>query len=207
MGAVGVMPPGTDDVHALPISLPWPTQPVNAYLVDDDPLTLLDCGPSRSDALDMLEAGLAAHGRRVEDIRRVVLTHQHLDQHRARLGSEASLRGRGLRPPPPRSVARRAAVSCRTRSDLHGEVMRRGGVPEKLATDLLRSERELDGWDPSVVVDRTLADGDELLFEARHWRVLHLPGTAPSTRPFTTSNAGSSSAATTCSPTSLPTRR
>jgi len=79
MGAVGVMPPGTDDVHALPISLPWPTQPVNAYLVDDDPLTLLDCGPSRSDALDMLEAGLAAHGRRVEDIRRVVLTHQHLD--------------------------------------------------------------------------------------------------------------------------------
>ena len=52
---------------------------VNCYLIDDDPLTLVDTGPNSGKALDCLERELAAHGRRIEDLERIVITHQHLD--------------------------------------------------------------------------------------------------------------------------------
>jgi glyoxylase-like metal-dependent hydrolase (beta-lactamase superfamily II) len=52
---------------------------VNTYLIDDDPLTLVDAGPNSATSLMALEAGLAEHGRRVEDLERLVVTHQHID--------------------------------------------------------------------------------------------------------------------------------
>src|ERR1700749_4225708 len=52
---------------------------VNCYLIEDDPLTLVDSGPNSGKALDELERALAAHGRRVEDLELLVITHQHID--------------------------------------------------------------------------------------------------------------------------------
>jgi glyoxylase-like metal-dependent hydrolase (beta-lactamase superfamily II) len=51
---------------------------VGVYVVDtDDGLALFDCGPSST--LPALEAGLAEHGLRIEDIRHLLLSHIHLD--------------------------------------------------------------------------------------------------------------------------------
>jgi glyoxylase-like metal-dependent hydrolase (beta-lactamase superfamily II) len=51
---------------------------VGVYIVDtDDGLALFDCGPTST--LPALEAGLAEHGLRVEDIRHLLLSHIHLD--------------------------------------------------------------------------------------------------------------------------------
>src|SRR3954453_21428548 len=61
------------------IGTPWPVGPVNVYVLDDDPLTLIDTGQRSDAALAALEAGLAALGRRVEDLERIVVTHQHID--------------------------------------------------------------------------------------------------------------------------------
>jgi glyoxylase-like metal-dependent hydrolase (beta-lactamase superfamily II) len=66
-------------VHALPIPTPFAVGRVNCYLVDDDPLTLVDTGPNSGTSLTALEAALAEHGRRVEDLERIVITHQHMD--------------------------------------------------------------------------------------------------------------------------------
>src|SRR3954463_4482620 len=66
-------------VWSIEIGTPWPVGPVNVYLVDDDPLTLIDVGQRSPEALADLEAGLAAAGRRIEDLERIVLTHQHID--------------------------------------------------------------------------------------------------------------------------------
>ena len=46
---------------ALPLPFPSPDS-VNAYLIDDDPLTLVDPGLKSSLSLERLEQGLAAHG-------------------------------------------------------------------------------------------------------------------------------------------------
>jgi len=51
---------------------------VGVYVVDtDDGPALFDCGPPST--LPTLEAGLAEHGLRIEDIRHLLLSHIHLD--------------------------------------------------------------------------------------------------------------------------------
>src|SRR3954454_4758162 len=74
------LPPLAADagISCLPIPTPFAVGRVNCYLIDDDPLTLVDCGPNSGKALDELEQALAAHGRRVEDLERIVVTHQHM---------------------------------------------------------------------------------------------------------------------------------
>src|SRR5256885_4355128 len=65
-----------------PVQLPLPVPflgAVNAWLLEGEPLTLVDTGPVRCDSLTALEAGLAARGYGVEDLELVLLTHHHLD--------------------------------------------------------------------------------------------------------------------------------
>ena len=61
------------------VPTPFAVGRVNCYLIEDDPLTLVDTGPNSGKSLDELEQALAAHGRRVEDLELIVLTHQHID--------------------------------------------------------------------------------------------------------------------------------
>ncbi len=66
-------------IHRLAVPTPFMVGRVNAYLIEDDPLTLIDSGPNSAKALDELEQALAARGRRIEDIELLVVTHQHMD--------------------------------------------------------------------------------------------------------------------------------
>ena len=56
---------------------PFPVGPVNVWVLQGDPLTLVDAGPRTRDALTALEAGVASLGLRLEDVQLLVLTHQH----------------------------------------------------------------------------------------------------------------------------------
>src|SRR3954470_9874354 len=75
------LPPLAADagISCLPIPTPFAVGRVNCYLIEDDPLTLIDTGPNSGKALDELEQALAAHGRRVEDLELIVISHQHMD--------------------------------------------------------------------------------------------------------------------------------
>src|SRR4051812_7117128 len=66
-------------IHCLPIPTPFAVGRVNTYLIEDDPLTLVDSGPNSGTSLTTLEAALAEHGRQVADLERIVVTHQHMD--------------------------------------------------------------------------------------------------------------------------------
>jgi glyoxylase-like metal-dependent hydrolase (beta-lactamase superfamily II) len=52
---------------------------VNAWIVDDDPLTLVDAGTRAPGAMEALDAALRGLGRTVADVGLVVLTHHHAD--------------------------------------------------------------------------------------------------------------------------------
>jgi glyoxylase-like metal-dependent hydrolase (beta-lactamase superfamily II) len=52
-------------IHALPVPTPFAVGRVNTYLIEDDPLTLVDAGPNSGTSLTALEAALAGHGRRI----------------------------------------------------------------------------------------------------------------------------------------------
>ncbi len=64
------------------IKLPMPFKPkhVNIYLfLEKDGFTLIDTGPNLDGILPALEASLAEIGRRVEECRRIWITHHHMD--------------------------------------------------------------------------------------------------------------------------------
>jgi glyoxylase-like metal-dependent hydrolase (beta-lactamase superfamily II) len=65
----------------IPLSIPTPfyVGDVNVYLIKEEPLTLVDVGPKTKEASDALRDKLRKNGVQITDIRRIVLTHAHVD--------------------------------------------------------------------------------------------------------------------------------
>ena len=57
-----------DGIQRLAIPTPFAVGRVNLYLIEDDPLTLVDAGPNSGRSLDELESQLRAHGHRLEGL-------------------------------------------------------------------------------------------------------------------------------------------
>jgi glyoxylase-like metal-dependent hydrolase (beta-lactamase superfamily II) len=167
-------------IHCLPIPTPFAVGRVNCYLIDDDPLTLVDCGPNSGKALDELERALAEHGRRIEDLERIVITHQHIDH----LGlvdilarrSGAEVCALDLLVP----VIEGFGDHAERDDELAEALMLRHGIPRDVVTALRAVSRSFRGWGGSTMVTRPLPDGSRLEFAGRRLEVLHRPGHSPS---------------------------
>ena len=177
-------------IHALPIPTPFAVGRVNCYLVDDDPLTLVDTGPNSGTSLTVLEAALAEHGRRVEDLERLVITHQHIDHFGLvailadRSGAEVCALDR-LAP-----WLARFGDAMEDDDSFAEAVMLRHGIPEDMVTVLRVVTRQFRAWGASATVTMPLADGDTLHFAGRAWRVHHRPGHSPSDTVFHDERSG-----------------
>jgi glyoxylase-like metal-dependent hydrolase (beta-lactamase superfamily II) len=167
-------------VHRLAIPTPFMVGRVNAYLIEDSPLTLVDSGPNSAKALDELERALARHDHRVEDIELLVITHQHIDHFG--LASILARRSRA-------EVAALDAVAPLLATygreaeldDLFAErLMLRNGIPPEVVTALRAVSASFRAWGAAVEVTRPLTDGAELRLRDRTLRVLHRPGHSPS---------------------------
>ncbi len=167
-------------IHCLAIPTPFAVGRVNCYLIDDDPLTLVDTGPNSGKALDQLERALREHGRRIEDLERIVITHQHLD-HLGLVGILANRSGAEvvtldvLAP-----VVEEFGVHAERDDELAEALMLRHGIPRDVVTALRSVSRSFRAWGGSAKVDRRLADGEELPFAGRTLQALHRPGHSPS---------------------------
>ena len=171
-------------IHRLAIPTPFMVGRVNAYLIEDSPLTLVDSGPNSAKALDELEQALAARGHRIEDIELLVITHQHMDHF-----GLASILAR-------RSGAEVAALdglapyladygSETDRDDRFAEaLMLAHGIPSEIVTALRAVSAGFRAWGAAVEVTRPLADGGELVLSERTLKVLHRPGHSPSDTVF-----------------------
>jgi glyoxylase-like metal-dependent hydrolase (beta-lactamase superfamily II) len=171
-------------IHRLAIPTPFQVGRVNAYLIEDQPLTLIDSGPNSAKALDELEQALAARGHRVEDIGLLVITHQHMDH----FGLAAILARR--------SGAEVAALdalapylgSYSRETDLDDRfaeaIMLRHGLPPEIVTALRAVSAGFRAWGSAVEVTRPLTDGSTLALRDRALRVLHRPGHSPSDTVF-----------------------
>lgn len=171
-------------IHCLPIPTPFAVGRVNCYLVEDDPLTLVDAGPNSATSLTTLEAALAERGRRVEDLERIVLTHQHIDHIglvdilARRSGAEVcALEALG---PWLANYKREMEEGDRFSS----EIMLRNGIPQDVVHALRTVSASFRAWGAAATVTRTLGEGDLLEFAGRRWRVHHRPGHSPSDTVF-----------------------
>jgi glyoxylase-like metal-dependent hydrolase (beta-lactamase superfamily II) len=167
-------------IHRLGVPTPFRVGPVNCYLIDDDPLTLVDVGPNSGRSLATLEDLLRERGRRVEDLERIVITHQHTD-HLGLVGVLADRSGAevcALRELAP--VVEAFAEHADRNDELAQALMLRHGIPRDMVTALAAMSRALRGWGGSAPVTTLLADGGELPFASRTFQVLHRPGHSPS---------------------------
>jgi glyoxylase-like metal-dependent hydrolase (beta-lactamase superfamily II) len=171
-------------VHTLAIPTPFQVGRVNAYLIEDEPLTLIDCGPNSGKALDELEQTLAGLGHTIDDIGQLVITHQHIDH----FGLAAVLARRSEAP-----VAALAGLDrflshysaeAEHEDRFAGLTMRRHGIPADIVSALRAVSASFRGWGSTVEVTRALHDGDELRLANRTLRVLHRPGHSPSDTVF-----------------------
>jgi glyoxylase-like metal-dependent hydrolase (beta-lactamase superfamily II) len=180
----------TRGVHCLAVPTPFAVGRVNCYLVEDDPLTLVDAGPNSATSLTSLETKLAAHGHRVEDLERIVVTHQHIDHIglveilAKRSGAEVCALDR---------LAPWLADYKREMEEndsFSAAIMLRNGIPQDVVYALRAVSASFRAWGAAAHVTRPLAEGELLEFASRGWRVLHRPGHSPSDTLFFDEDSG-----------------
>jgi glyoxylase-like metal-dependent hydrolase (beta-lactamase superfamily II) len=171
-------------IHRLPVPTPFRVGPVNCYLIDDDPLTLVDVGPNSGRSLATLEDLLREHGRRVEDLERIVITHQHTD-HLGLVGVLADRSGAEVATLKELAPVVEAFGAHADRDDeLAQAIMLRHGIARDMVTALAAMSRAFRGWGGHAPVTQLLHDGGELGFASRTFEVHHRPGHSPSDTVF-----------------------
>jgi glyoxylase-like metal-dependent hydrolase (beta-lactamase superfamily II) len=168
----------------IPLAIPTPfyVGDVNVYLIKEEPLTLIDVGPKTKEASAALRDKLRQNGVQIADIRRIVLTHAHVDH--CGLAKQV------------RDEAKNAEIfihnweSGHLFGDLNDEeqrnLMNRAGVPaqalRKIQDNFIQVGLLTDAISNSDFIE--LQDEMELEFASGILKVLHTPGHTPGSCSF-----------------------
>jgi glyoxylase-like metal-dependent hydrolase (beta-lactamase superfamily II) len=177
-------------IHRIAVPTPFAVGRINCYLLIGDPLALVDTGLNSGTSLDHLERALAEIGVRVEDLERIVLTHQHMD-HEGLLEILAR-----------RSAADVAAFAplvpwvqdfpkgAKGDDEYAQSVMTAHGVPNDINVLLGVLARGLRAYGSRGTITHPLHDGDTLAMGGREFSVHHRPGHSPSDLVFHQAESG-----------------
>ena len=167
-------------IRTLRLPTPFAIGRVNCYLIEDEPLTLIDTGANSGKGLDELEHQLAEHRHSIENLELLILTHQHIDH----IGLAEIIASR--------SGAEVAAIDVAVeflhnygedseRDDQFAASLMLGqGVPQDVVTALQSVSRSFRAWGSRPKVTRPLRDGEMLELGDRTLEVQHRPGHSPS---------------------------
>jgi glyoxylase-like metal-dependent hydrolase (beta-lactamase superfamily II) len=161
-------------IHRIGVPTPFYIGPVNVYLIDEDPLTVIDTGPRTDEAINALKSGLAKIGRRLSEIRRVIITHAHADHFGlARVIREES----------------GAAVLVHAWDapfvlglpdyERRHELLVEAGVPAEVIQEMAGAYWAWHAYSCQLDEVEVLQDGDDILFERESLTVVHTPGHTP----------------------------
>jgi len=159
-------------VRRIELPTPFPVGPVNAYLLLVTPLTLVDAGPKTEAAQTALETGVRGAGCRIEDIRRVVLTHGHSD-HFGNAHWVASRSGAQIFAHP---SDRPKFAGDRWMIDHLRTHFLAAGLPASFLPTFTERMRAMRHLFDAVAEFQPLGDGDTLDTDGGRLRVLHCPG-------------------------------
>jgi glyoxylase-like metal-dependent hydrolase (beta-lactamase superfamily II) len=171
-------------IHRLAIPTPFAVGRVNTYLIEDEPLTLVDSGPNSGRALDELQRQLRDHGHALEDIELILLTHQHID-HLGLVDIVASHSGAVVAAieaavPFVEHYSEAAAEDDRFATDL----MIRHGIPSDVVHALGSVSAAFRAWGAKAKITRPLRDGETIEMRDRTLEVHFRPGHSPTDTVF-----------------------
>jgi glyoxylase-like metal-dependent hydrolase (beta-lactamase superfamily II) len=168
----------------LRIPTPFAVGRVNCWLIDDDPLTLVDTGPNSGKALDEVDRQLRAIGHRITDLELIVVSHQHIDHLglvqilAERSGAEVA----AIEPLVP--ILEDYTRANELDDEFASELMRRHGIGEQTLQALRSVSQGFRAWGARADVTRTLHDGEILELRDRKLEVQHRPGHSPTDTVF-----------------------
>lgn len=161
-------------IHRISVPTPFYVGPVNVYVIDEEPMTLIDAGPRTDEAIDSLRSGLARLGRRLSDIKRIIITHAHADHYgltrliREESGAQVFVHSWDAR-----------AVADDEDYNEYRKLLSEAGVPADILERMEKGWQQITDYaDPVTDVDM-LEDEDEIVFEHESLKVLHTPGHTP----------------------------
>jgi glyoxylase-like metal-dependent hydrolase (beta-lactamase superfamily II) len=168
---------GEPRIHLLSIPTPFPVGPVNVYLLEGEPLTLIDAGPLTDEALEALKAGLRQLGYSLPDIEQLVITHAHHDHFgQARRVVEESgatlLSFRANKFP-----LEEFDTWWEDRVSYIADLVLKEGAPRQALREM-EVIRGFARYATSVPAVQTLEDEDEVQMGGVKWVALHTPGHA-----------------------------
>jgi glyoxylase-like metal-dependent hydrolase (beta-lactamase superfamily II) len=177
-------PAAAAGIQRIAIPTPFAVGRVNVYLIEDEPLTLVDAGPNSGTSFDELQRGIAGLGHQLEDIELVILTHQHIDH----LGLVSLVAAHSGADVAAIDVAvpfvENFSVEAQADDDFARETMLRHGIPEDVVSALSSVSRAFRAWGARAEVTRVLRDGEEMSFRDRTLHVHHRPGHSPTDTVF-----------------------
>jgi glyoxylase-like metal-dependent hydrolase (beta-lactamase superfamily II) len=177
-------PAAAAGIQRIAIPTPFAVGRVNVYLIEDEPLTLVDAGPNSATSFDELQRGIAALGHRLEDIELVILTHQHIDHLglvslvAAHSGAEVAAIDVAV------PFVENFSAEAQADDDFARETMLRHGIPEDVVSALSSVSQAFRAWGARADVTRVLRDGEEMSFRDRTLQVHHRPGHSPTDTVF-----------------------
>jgi glyoxylase-like metal-dependent hydrolase (beta-lactamase superfamily II) len=177
-------PAAAAGIHRLAIPTPFAVGRVNVYLIEDEPLTLVDAGPNSGTSFDELQRGIAGLGHSLGDIELVILTHQHIDHLglvslvAAHSGAEVAAIDAAV------PFVEHYSLEAQADDDFARDIMFRNGIPEDVVSALQSVSQAFRAWGARAHVTRVLRDGEDIGFGDRTLRVHHRPGHSPTDTVF-----------------------
>jgi glyoxylase-like metal-dependent hydrolase (beta-lactamase superfamily II) len=159
-------------VETLSLPTPYAVGPVNAYVIIDEPMTMIDAGVNTVDAENALRLGFAAKGLFVESVERILITHGHPDHY-------------GLVPTIRKASQARAFMGAEeidrlTDSRLNwelGRLLLEAGFPQELLRDMAERERKLHRLHQVTHLDcEPVKEGDSFEFGDFKLVAVAMPG-------------------------------
>jgi glyoxylase-like metal-dependent hydrolase (beta-lactamase superfamily II) len=169
-------------IHPIAVPTPFLVGDVNVYLIDEEPLTLIDAGPKTKEAITALREGLQRHGVKFSDVRRIVLTHAHEDH----CGLAKTIRDEAKDAEILVHGWETGHLFGRLAKEEHHSLILRAGVPESIWLKMQ------EFYQSFRLLTDALGDGEftlledemEIDFAGGSLKVLHTPGHTPGSCSF-----------------------
>ncbi|MFQ5904018.1 MAG: MBL fold metallo-hydrolase [Candidatus Binatia bacterium] len=158
--------------HPITFPVPFMVGSMNLYLIRGEPLTLLDTGPKTNPTREAIKKALAAQGSSYKDIKRIIITHGHVDHFG--LGRElAQESGAEI------YIHPYDASKVRPGYDFIQEklsLLKEAGVPEERLRELEGWTKKAEGFFDPLDEVHPLQENEEVHFDSFSLKVIHCPG-------------------------------
>ncbi len=162
-------------IHRIELPVPFPVKTMNVYVVDEEPITLIDTGVKTDISLQVLKDSLRRLGYGIEDIRRILITHGHLDHYgqakriSALSGAEVYIHVEEHQMIQSRVQFRRTFAS----------VLMQNGTPKDSVDTIMHYMESAQQLAEPLDDVHFINEGDEIRFQNMILRPIHCPGHSP----------------------------